>query len=116
MDFPDELSLLSLFECEPELLDNVVPFYYNTATYKFGNMCNEKFIINISPSYSDIKIQVYTFDNILISSLDFERVSSVIILSDKRNESYILIKTECASIEIHFKQRFTIILKYFGSH
>lgn len=116
MDFPDEMSLLSLFECEPELLDNFVPFYYNTATYRFSNICNEKFIINISPSYSDIKIQVYTFDNILISSLDFERVSSVITLSDKRNESSILIKTECASIEIHFKPRFTIILKYLGNH
>lgn len=116
MDFPDELSLLSLFECEPELLDNVVPFYYNTATYKFCNMCNEKLIINISPSYYDIKIQVYTFDNILISSLDFERVSSVITLSDKRNESSILIKIECASIEIHLKPRFTIILKYLGNH
>lgn len=111
MDFPDEMSLLSLFECEPELLDNVVLFYYNTATYKF---CNEKFIINISPSYSDINIHVFTFDNILISSLDFERVSSVIILSDKRNESSILIKTECTLIEIHFKPRFTIILKYLG--
>lgn len=116
MDFPDEMSLLSLFECEPELLDNIVPFYYNTATYKFCNMCNEKFIINISPSYSDIKIQVYTFDNILISSLDLESVSSVKILSDKRNESSILIKTECASIEIHFKPRFTIILKYLGNN
>ena len=112
MDFPDEMSLLSLFECEPQLLDNIVPFYYNTATYKFYNMCNEKFIINISPSYSDIKIQVYNFDNLLISSLDFERVSSVIILSDKKNESSILIKTECASIEVHFKPRFRIILNY----
>lgn len=67
---------------------------------------------HISPSYSDIKIQVYTADNELISSLDFKSVSSIIILSDKRNESSVLIKTECASVEIKFKPRFKIILDY----
>ena len=75
MDFSDEMSLLSSFECEPELLDNI-----------------------------------------LISSLDFDRISSLIILSDNRNGSSILIKTECTSIEIHFKPRFKIILKYIGNH
>lgn len=112
MDFPDEISLLSLFECEPELFDNVVPFFYNTATYKFRNMCNESFIVSLSPSYSDIKIQVYTFDNELISSLDFMSISSMKIISDKKNEASIIIRTVCASIEIHFKPRFRIILNY----
>ena len=37
MKSPDELSLMSLLECEPEMLDKGVPFFYNEAIYKFAN-------------------------------------------------------------------------------
>lgn len=111
MSMPDELSLLSLFECEPKLLDNNVPYFYNEAIYEFHNYSNERFVVSICPSYSDIKIQVYSVDNNeLLSALDFKSVNSIEILSDKRNESKIMIKTEGGSIRIDLKPRFKIFL------
>lgn len=87
MSIPDELSLLSLFECNPKLLDNIVTYFYNEATYEFSNYTNERFVVSICPSYSDIKIQVYSADNNeLLISLDFKSVDGIKILSDKREE------------------------------
>lgn len=40
---PDEISLLSIFECEPKLSDNNAPYFYNEATYEFSNYSNERF-------------------------------------------------------------------------
>ncbi|MBC2579066.1 hypothetical protein [Clostridium sp. DJ247] len=75
MSIPDELSLLSLFGCEPKLLDSNVSFFYNEATYEFNNSTSERFVVSICPSYSDIKIQVYSTDNNeLLSLLDFKSV------------------------------------------
>ncbi len=42
MKIPDEVELISLFESGPVLLDEVVPFYYNQATYIFSNKNNEQ--------------------------------------------------------------------------
>lgn len=84
MSIPDEFSLVSLFECEPKLLDNDVPYFYNEATYEFGNFANERFVVRICPSYSDINIQVYAIDsNELSTSLDFKNIDGIEILSDK---------------------------------
>jgi hypothetical protein len=58
MNFPDELSLMHLLECEPEMLDKGVPFFYNEAIYKFANENNEQFLFIIAPSYGEIKIHV----------------------------------------------------------
>lgn len=34
MKLPDEMLLISIFECEPRMLDgDKVPFFYNQATY-----------------------------------------------------------------------------------
>ncbi|MGG4266062.1 hypothetical protein ABEW06_12670, partial [Peribacillus simplex] len=58
--FPEENDFLSLFECEPMLLDTTskdLPFYYNKATYRFSNG-EEDFIVTLSPSYGEVKIQV----------------------------------------------------------
>jgi len=61
MSLPDENSLLSLFECEPKLLDNNVPFFYNETTYEFDNNNHERFLVSICPAYKDIKILVSLF-------------------------------------------------------
>ncbi|MBE6052905.1 MAG: hypothetical protein E7212_03170 [Clostridium sartagoforme] len=114
MSIPKELSLLSLFECEPKLLDNNVPYYYNEATYEFCNYAREKFVVIICPSYSDIKIQVYSYDNEILSILDFKSVNRFEILSDKKDESKIEIKTKCSLVEINFKPRFKVFLKPIG--
>ena len=47
--FPEENEFLSLFECEPILLDTTskdLPFYYNKATYRFFNG-QEDFIVTL---------------------------------------------------------------------
>lgn len=111
MSIPDELSLLSLFECEPKFLDNNIPCFYNEATYEFCNKASERFVVSICPSYSNIKIQVYSDDNNeLLSLLDFNSVDRIEILSDKKEESKIVIKTECGLVKVNFKPRFKVFL------
>lgn len=113
MSIPDELSLLSLFECEPKLLDKNVPYFYNQAIYEFSNYSNERFIVTICPSYSDIKIDVYSVENNeLMSSFDFKSIDTMEILSDKREESKIMIKSENGSVRINFKPRFKVFLDF----
>lgn len=116
MSIPDEFALLSLFECEPTLLDSGIPFFYNKATYEFSNSVNERFVVSICPSYSDIKIQVYSTDNNeLLSVLDFKKVDEIFIISDKREESKIEIKTEGGFVYINFKPRFKVYLSLANS-
>lgn len=116
MSIPDEFELLSLFECEPTLLDRDVPFFYNKATYEFINSVNERFIVSICPSYSDIKIQVYSANNNeLLSVFDFIKVDAIFIISDKREESKIEIRTEVGVVCINFKPRFKVYLSYANS-
>ncbi len=113
MSIPDELSLLSLFECEPKLLDNDIPYFYNEATYEFDNSANERFIVSISPANSDIKIQVYSINrNELNSLLEFRNADEIKILLDSKEESKMLIKTELYSVRINFKPRFKIFLDF----
>lgn len=52
-EIPDDISLISLFECEPTLLDTGVPYFCNEATYKFSNQNNEDFCVSIRPSYNE---------------------------------------------------------------
>ena len=116
MSVPDEFSLLSLFECDPKLLDSNVSYFYNEATYEFNNSANERFVVSICPSYSDIKIQVYATDNNeLLSLLDFKDVANIEILSDKKEESKIRIYIEGGLIKINFKPRFKVFLNLISS-
>jgi len=111
MSMPEELSLLSLFECEPKLCDSNVPYFYNEAIYEFNNSAGERFVVSICPSHSDIKIQVYSADNNeLLSLLDFKCVDGIEILSDKKEESKIAIKTEGGLVKVNFKPRFKVFL------
>lgn len=75
--FPEENEFLSLFECEPTLFDTIskdLPFYYNKATYQLSNG-EEDFIVTLSPSYGEVKIQVtQRVSNRLVSLLDLKRV------------------------------------------
>lgn len=116
MGMPDEFSFLSLFECEPNLLDSIVPYFYNKATYEFCNKSNEKFVVTLCPADSDIKIQVNSFDkNEQLSVLDFKFVQAIEILSGKSDEAMIKIKMECGSALIIFKPRFKVLIDYTGN-
>lgn len=113
MSIPDEFSLLALFECEPKLLDDNVPYFYNEATYEFKNSANERFLVSISPANSDIKIQVYRMDgNELNSLLQFKNADEVEILIDNKEESAIRIQNDRYSVRINFKPRFKIFLDF----
>jgi hypothetical protein len=113
MSIPDELSLLSLFECEPKLLDDNIPYFYNEATYEFDNSADERFIVTISPANSDIRIQVHSINgNELTSLLEFRNADEIEILLDDKEESEMLIKTDLYSVRINFKPRFKIFLDF----
>ena len=70
MKVPDEISLMSLFECNPKLLDEGIPFFYNESTYRFSNTNNEDFLVVICPSYGDIKVQVTIRDVSLMITIN----------------------------------------------
>ncbi|MBU3102219.1 MULTISPECIES: hypothetical protein [Clostridium] len=109
MKIPDEIALMSLFECEPEMLDKGVPFIYNKATYKFSNRNNEQFIVSIAPAYGDIKIQVnIAGTNELLSYLDLENAELIDIISDKKDESKMMITSKNIIIKINFKPKYKI--------
>ena len=116
--FPSENDFLSLFECEPVLLDTTteeLPFFYNVATYQFSNG-EENFIVTLSPSYKEVKVQVtQTVSNRLLSFLDLKRVNKFEIVADKKDFSSVLLTIEnvhsLQTIEIDFKPHFKFIIK-----
>ncbi|MEY9869024.1 hypothetical protein ABIE66_004403 [Peribacillus sp. B2I2] len=116
--FPDEDDLLSLFECEPTLFDTTekgLPFYYNKATYQFSNG-EEDFIVTLSPSYGEVKIQVtLPTSNKLLSLLDLKRVDKFEIIADKRELSSVLLtvlnEDSQQTIEIDFKPKYKLIFR-----
>lgn len=115
MNIPDEGALLSLFECEPNLLDNTAPFFYNEATYAFTNASDEKFKVTITSANMDIIIQVFqASSNKLNSFLDFKNAKEIKVVKDTKEQSIILIRTDNYSTEIEIKPKFKIHLTYTG--
>lgn len=116
-EFPEELDFLSLFECEPTMLDNSkdYPFYYNEATYRFSNGY-EDFIVKISPAYGEVKIQAIKSDsNRLVSILDLKRIEKFEIIADTKELASVLLtvinEDSQQIIEIDFKPYFKQVFK-----
>jgi len=113
---PDEISLMSLFECDPKMLDEGISFFYNESTYRFSNTNNEDFLVVICPSYGDIKVQVTIKDtDEILSNMKFGNVESMETLCDKKDESKIMITSEHSVIKINFKPKFKIFVNQFYS-
>lgn len=115
MLIPKEYELLTLFECEPKIFDDDIPFYYNTATYTFSSSV-EEFHIVIGPACNEFHLSVIDLDsNKQIFSLTLNSVYKLEILSDKKDHSRIGLTVQHQDysqfIEIEFKPRFTFILK-----
>lgn len=115
--FPDEIDFISLFECETKLLDDSkdYSFYCNESTFRFSNG-EEDFIVTLSPSYGDVKIQVnQSASKRLISILDLKRVEKFEITADKKDHSSVLLTVNnddsLQIIEIDFKPYFKQIFK-----
>ncbi|WP_324823049.1 hypothetical protein [Sinanaerobacter sp. ZZT-01] len=115
MKIPDEVELISFFESEPILLDEVVPFYYNQATYIFSNKNNELFKVSISPSYREIKVEVCLSEGKeLISFIEINNLESMEILVDKKEESKIMMTSPSSIIKMNFKPKYKIFMNQFG--
>ncbi len=119
MDIPSEIDLLSIFECEPELLDSNkdLPFYFNKAIYCFNNGI-ENFKVEVCPSYKEFMLEVKNIQtNELITYLQLIEVESLEILQDKKDKSRILLMVRqneevLQTIQIEFKPRFQLIIKH----
>ncbi|MFC3883444.1 hypothetical protein ACFOU2_07900 [Bacillus songklensis] len=117
MEIPSEIDLLSVFECEPELLDKQKdsPFYYNKATYRFNNG-RENFRVELSPSFEEFILEVQDLHSKeVITYLQFIRVESLEILEDRKEKSRILLTLReeeiMQTIQVEFKPRFQLIIK-----
>lgn len=55
--FPEDFELLSIFECEPEVLVADVPWFYNTLTFR-GERDGLKYLIKLSPAYGDLEVRI----------------------------------------------------------
>lgn len=106
---PDATDFLSLFQCEPVLLDDEIPFLYNEAVYEFANEKSERFSVRLQPSAPDLKIEVF-IEGDRIAYLDFTGDFSMEILSTQKDSSKLRIKNSTGSAVIHFRPRFKLFL------
>lgn len=110
MKYPDEVDLMSFFECEPTSLDTEnVPFFYNESTYKYVNEKNQSFTIKICPSYEELTILVKNVDKDL-SNIKLNSVSGLSILSDKKEEKRLMIISENFISKMTLKPEFHLEL------
>lgn len=106
---PEANDFLSLFQCEPVLLDDEIPFLYNEAVYEFTNEKSERFSVRLQPSAPDLKIEVF-IEGDRIAYLDFTGDFSMEILSTQKDSSKLRIKNSTGSAVIHFRPRFKLFL------
>lgn len=103
MKYPDEVDLMSLFECEPTFIDSLdVPFFYNESTYHYVNDKNQSFTVKICPSYNELKFLIKN-GSIELSNIMLNTVSCISILSDKKEEKRIMITSEYFILKITLK-------------
>ncbi|GAL82703.1 hypothetical protein JCM19274_3841 [Algibacter lectus] len=106
MKYPDEVDLMSFFECEPTSLDsNNIPFFYNESTYNYTNEENQNFNFKLTPSYGEVSILVKN-KKMELSNIKLKSVYSLSILSDKKEEKRIMITSENFIVKISFKPEF----------
>lgn len=111
MIIPDETDLFWLFGCQPEILDNGVPLYYNTIKYTYINQSNECLVFTIYPSFNEINLKVKTnTTNELISELELKDIKSLEILYNQKNESQIMITSDHNVFIISIKPKFKIFI------
>lgn len=110
MKYPDEIDLISFFECEPKQLDgDEIPFEYNESEYLYGNDDGQEITFKIQPSYSFVHI-VVNKNNVKITDLKFNHISSTTILSDDVNEKRIMLTSNNFCTKIQIKPLFKLEL------
>jgi hypothetical protein len=117
LEIPQEIDLISFFECEPELLEEKedIPFYYTQAIYEFSTT-SDKFRILLSPSYGEFQLTVINLEsNQITNYLDLSRVHKLDILSDQIGHKRMVLTIKCRdylqTMDIEFQPYFKFILK-----
>ncbi|SDI06292.1 hypothetical protein SAMN05421804_101590 [Proteiniclasticum ruminis] len=105
----DALDFSQFFQCDPILLDENVPFFYNEAVYDFINEADERFSVRLQPSNQDLKIEVFTGEE-RMAYLDFTGDFSLEILSSQRDFSKLRIKNTTGSAIVHFRPKFKLYI------
>lgn len=105
----DALDFSQFFQCDPILLDENVPFFYNEAVYDFINEADERFSVRLQPSNQDLKIEVFTGEE-RMAYLDFTGDFSLEILSSQRDFSKLRIKNTTGSAIVHFRPEFKLYI------
>lgn len=105
----DALDFSQFFQCDPILLDENVPFFYNEAVYDFINEADERFSVRLQPSNQDLKIEVFTGEE-RMAYLDFTGDFSLEILSSQRDFSKLRIKNTIGSAIVHFRPKFKLYI------
>lgn len=105
----DALDFSQFFQCDPILLDENVPFFYNEAVYDFINEADERFSVRLQPSNQDLKIEVFTGEE-RMAYLDFTGDFSLEILSSQRDFSKLRIKNTTGSAIVHFRPKFKLYM------
>ncbi|MEJ8305321.1 hypothetical protein [Saccharibacillus sacchari] len=85
---PEEYELISLFESEPQLMDEDIPWFYNTLTFKLQRE-SDILSCTISPAYQSFSIDL-TINERKIYSLGFKDVKGLTIEKDKDVERLIV--------------------------
>lgn len=115
--YPSEIDFISLFECLPEKKVDDELFEYNESTFRFQiNQYNYE--VMVCPFYNQFSLKVYeTQRNKLIGRYNFQTVSKIEILTDKKDESSMRLFFEhdrdrfLMIVEITFKPSFKIEIK-----
>ncbi|MBD3922924.1 hypothetical protein H8B09_29725 [Paenibacillus sp. PR3] len=82
--FPEEYEFIELFESEPKILDEKVPFFYNNNIYKLSRP-NGELYFEIEPGSHWTRIAWKQADQILID-LTLENVKGIEIEKRSGNE------------------------------
>jgi len=111
LKIPNETTLLSFFESEPQLIDENIPCYYNELKYEFVNTNNEKIIITIAPSYSEFKLEVFMVDtNELLGILHLKNIETIDILSDEEDGKRMMVTSPYSVMKIDFAPRYKLFI------
>jgi hypothetical protein len=86
--FPEDYELISIFETEPKLLDDEIPWFYNTLIFKLQRNDDVLSFI-LSPAYRTISIGL-TLSERKIYDLGFENVKGIHIEKNKEIEGLII--------------------------
>ncbi len=115
--YPSEVDFISLFECLPIKKDADELFEYNQSTFMF-EINQYKYEVMVCPFYNQFSIIVHESEgNQLIGRYNFQTVSKIEILSDKRKKSSVRLLLEhdrerfLMIVEITFKPSFKIEIK-----